>query len=265
MAHPTQTSLHPTSPSSPGYPSASPFPQFPQFPPCPPIPPTTPLPHPALRALARAFSNWRRPRPAFPPLPGQPIGTGTVLGPPRGPPRPGTVQRTYLARPGILQREPSPHPSFGIRWGGSGIVPESPPLNTVSPQAAAAQPPGAHAAPDGGPGGSRRMPRVTSELPPAASVAETTPWFRSWGCGGAGCGARGSGRPREVPRVSPAGGSQLSRSRAIWPMEPAVSTAPCAGQGPQRGRGAPSCPATVDPTSGPGVPLSSALAGAPGP
>lgn len=273
MAHPTQASLHPT---SPGYPSATPlprypatplpqFPQFPQFPPCPPIPPTTPLPHPAPRALARAFSNWRQPRPAFPPLPGQPIGTGTVLGPPRGPPPPGTVQRTYLTRPGILQRGPAPHPPLASGGEALALFLRAPPRHhTVSPQAAAAQPPGARAAPDGGPGGSHQMPRGTSESPPAPAVAETTPWFRSLGRGGAGCGARGSGRLREVPRVSLAGGSRLSCSRAIWLMEPAVSTVPWAGQGPHRGWGAPSCPATVGSTSGPGVPLSSALAGAPG-
>lgn len=47
------------------------------------------------------------------------------------------------------------------------------------------------------------------------------------------------------------GGSRLSCSRgAIWPMEPAVSTVPLAGQGPHRGWGAPPCPATVGSTAG---------------
>lgn len=101
----------PGTPRFPGYPSVPPLPQFPLSPP---IPPTTPLPHPAPRALARAFSNRGGPAQNSRPCSASQSERGPCLGPPQGPPPPGSVQRTFLSCPGILQRGPSPHPSFGI-------------------------------------------------------------------------------------------------------------------------------------------------------
>lgn len=161
----TQASLHPTSPGYPPLPHypATPlprfpqFPQFPQFPLCPPTLPLHPLPHPASAQPGLFLTGGSL---ASIPAPARPANRhGDRVGALGNAPPWDGVQHSSTPS-WNLPRGPA-RTSFGIRWGGSGIVPESPPPLTLCPQqAAAAQPPGARALPpDGGPGGSHQMPR----------------------------------------------------------------------------------------------------------